>query len=106
MKYHTQQLAYPYFVAALALFLVQIVAGVLAGTVYVFPNFLAEAVPFHILRMIHTNALLVWLLLGYFGASYFLISEESEQEIHSPKLAWLQLGLFVFAALAAVAGYL
>ena len=59
MKYHTQQLAYPYFVAALALFLVQIVAGVLAGTVYVFPNFLAESAPFHILRMIHTNALLV-----------------------------------------------
>ncbi|SDX99970.1 cbb3-type cytochrome c oxidase subunit I [Nitrosomonas sp. Nm58] len=106
MKYQTQKLAYPYFVAALALFLIQVLAGVLAGTIYVFPNFLSEAVPFHIIRMIHTNALLVWLLLGYFGASYFLIPEESECEIHSPKLASLQLGIFVFAALAAVVGYL
>lgn len=106
MKYQTQKLAYPYFIAALALFLVQVSAGVLAGTVYVFPNFLSEAVPFHIIRMIHTNALLVWLLLGYFGASYYLLPEESECEIHSPKLAWLQLGIFVFAALAAVVGYL
>ena len=90
MKYHSQGLAFPYFIAALTLFLVQVLAGLLAGTVYVFPNFLSEAVPFHIFRMIHTNALLVWLLLGYFGASYFLIPEESEREIHSPKLAWLQ----------------
>lgn len=106
MKYQTQKLAYPYFVAALALFLVQVIAGVLAGTVYVFPHFLAETAPFNIIRMIHINALIVWLLLGYFGASYFLIPEESEREIHSPKLAWLQLGIFVFAALAAVIGYL
>ena len=41
MKYHTQALAYPYFYAALALFFVQVLAGVLAGTVYVFPNFLS-----------------------------------------------------------------
>lgn len=106
MKYQTQALAYPYFVAALALFLVQILAGIMAGSIYVFPNFLSEISPFHILRMIHTNALLIWLLLGYFGASYFLIPEESEREIHSPRLAWLQLGVFVFAALAAVASYL
>lgn len=106
MKYQTQKLAYPYFMAALALFLVQVSAGVLAGSIYVFPNFLSDTVPFHIIRMIHTNALLVWLLLGYFGASYFLIPEESEREIHSPTLAWLQLGIFVFAALAAVVSYL
>ncbi len=106
MKYQTQALAYPYFFAALALFLIQVMAGVLAGLVYVFPNFLSESVPFHIIRMIHTNALLVWLLLGYFGASYFLIPEECETEIHNSKLAWLQLGLFVFAALAAVTSYL
>ena len=106
MKYETQKLAYPYFVAAMALFLVQVTFGVLAGTVYVFPNFLSEALPFNIIRMIHTNALLVWLLLGYFGTAYFLLPEETERDIHNPKLAWLQLGIFVFAALAAVVGYL
>lgn len=106
MKYSTQKLAYPYFVAALALFAVQVTVGVLAGTVYTLPNFLADSLPFHIIRMIHTNALIIWLLLGYFGAAYFLIPEESEREIHSPKIAWLQLFIFVFAALGAVVSYL
>jgi hypothetical protein len=47
--------------------------------------------PFNIVRMLHTNALIVWLLLGFFGAAYFLIPEEAEREIHSPSLAYLQL---------------
>ena len=40
--------------------------------------------PFNIARMLHTNSLIVWLLLGFFGAAYYLIPEESEREIHSP----------------------
>ena len=43
--------------------------------------------PFNILRMIHTNALIVWLLLGFFGATYYLIPEEAERDIESPLLA-------------------
>ncbi len=105
MTYRTQAVAYPFFVAAIALFVVQVLVGALAGTVYVFPHFLSETLPFHVLRMIHTNALLVWLLLGFFGATYFLIPEETERDIESPMLAYLQLGLMLVAALGAVAGY-
>ena len=78
----------------------------LAGTVYVFPNFLSELLPFHILRMIHTNALIVWLLLGFFGATYYLLPEEAEREIHSTTLAYAQLVILVSAAALAVVGYL
>src|SRR5689334_13679860 len=70
MRYETQKVAYWYFVSAMALFGAQLTFGLLAGTVYVLPNFLSELVPFHIIRMIHTNALIVWLLLGFFGATY------------------------------------
>ena len=42
--------------------------------------------------MIHTNALIVWLLLGFFGAAYYLIPEEAERDIESPMLAYLQFG--------------
>src|SRR5690606_37760760 len=80
--------------------------GVLAGIVYVLPNFLAEILPFNILRMIHTNALIVWLLMGFFGAAYYLIPEEAEREIESPILAYVQLGLLMFGTLASVVGYL
>ena len=105
MKYATQRVAYVYFAGAMALFAVQVLVGVLAGTVYVLPNFLSETLPFNILRMIHTNALIVWLLMGFFGSAYYLIPEEAERDIHSPMLAYIQFGLFLFGALAAVVGY-
>ncbi|HEY9039625.1 MAG TPA: cbb3-type cytochrome c oxidase subunit I [Roseovarius sp.] len=106
MKYKTQQIAYAYFLCAMALFAVQVLGGLTIGWIYVQPNFLAETFPFHIIRMIHTNALIVWLLLGFFGAAYFMIPEEAEREIWSPKLAYIQLALMMIGTLGAVAGYL
>jgi len=106
MKYASQRIAYWYFSAAMLLFVLQVVFGGLAGAVYVWPNFLAETVPFNIIRMIHTNALIVWLLLGFFGAGYYLIPEETEREIESPLLAYVQLVLLLVGAVAAVVGYL
>ena len=84
MKYASQKVAYYYFAGAMILFIVQIAVGGLAATVYVLPNFLAETVPFNILRMIHTNALIVWSLMAFFGAAYYLIPEEAERDIESP----------------------
>jgi nitric oxide reductase subunit B len=106
MRYQSQRIAYWYFICALSLFAVQIIFGTLAGTVYVLPNFLADTVPFNILRMIHTNALIIWLLLGFFGAAYYLVPEEAEREIESPMLAYVQLALLMVGALASVIGYL
>jgi len=105
MKYQTQKVALWYFAAAMALFAAQMIFGLVVGYIYVAPNFLAEAVPFNIARMVHTNTLIVWLLLAFFGASYFLIPEESEREIESPLLAYLQLGILVLGAGSAVIGY-
>ncbi len=106
MKYASQKVAYTYFVGALLLFAVQVLFGVLAATVYALPNFLAETLPFNILRMIHTNALVVWLLMGFFGAAYYLVPEEAERDIESPLLAYIQFALLMVGALAAVGGYL
>ena len=102
MKYASQKVAFWYFTCAMVLFAVQITAGTLAGTVYVLPNTLAELLPFNIIRMIHTNALVVWLLMGFFGCAYYLVPEEAERDIESPTLAYIQLGLLMFGALAAV----
>ncbi|MCZ7595872.1 MAG: cbb3-type cytochrome c oxidase subunit I [Hyphomicrobium sp.] len=96
MKYQTQKIALAYFVVALALFIVQVSGGLLAGWIYISPNTLSEALPFNIVRMLHTNALIVWLLLGFFGAAYFIIPEESEREIYSPRLAYVQLAILTF----------
>ncbi|MDU8928511.1 cbb3-type cytochrome c oxidase subunit I [Alisedimentitalea sp. MJ-SS2] len=105
MKYETQKIAYWYFLTAMILFAVQVSGGLLAGWIYVSPNFLSELLPFNIIRMLHTNSLVVWLLLGFFGAAYFLIPEESEREIHSVKLAYLQLIILILGTAGVVVTY-
>ncbi|WP_199261463.1 cbb3-type cytochrome c oxidase subunit I [Paracoccus binzhouensis] len=105
MKYQTQKIALAYIYVALALFAVQVLMGLLIGYVYVNPNFLSETLPFNIGRMLHSNALIVWLLTGFFGSAYFLIPEEAEREIHSPMLAYLQLAIMVVGTLGAVLTY-
>ena len=102
MKYETQKIAYWYFMSALALFGLQVIAGLTAGWVYVNPNFLSESLPFSVLRMVHTNALVIWLILGFCGAAYFLLPEETETEIWSPTLAYAQLAIFLIGTVCAV----
>jgi len=105
MKYETQKIAFAYFAFALALFAVQVLGGLLAGLIYVMPNVLSDVLPFNIIRMLHTNSLIVWLITGFFGAAYFLVPEEAEQEIHSPQLAYLQLAILIVGTLGVVVTY-
>ncbi len=44
--------------------------------------------------------------MGFFGAAYYLVPEEAERDIESPLIAYIQFGLLMFGALAAVVGYL
>ena len=105
MKYETQKVALPFFMVAMALFALQIVFGILAAIVFVMPNFMAEFMPFNIMRVSHTNLLIVWLLIGFMGCTYYLMPEEAEREIHNPMLAYVQLGIIAFAGAAALVGY-
>ncbi len=105
MKYKTQKIALAYFVTAMALFAVQVTMGLIMGWIYVDGNFLTEILPFNIARILHTNSLIVWLLLGFFGAAYYLIPEESEREIHSTKLAYIQLGILILGTAGVVLTY-
>ncbi len=106
MKYESQKVALYYIYGALGLFVAQVLFGLVLGTIVVMPNFLSDLLPFNIARMVHTNALIVWLLMGFFGASYYLIPEEAETELHSPGLAIIQFWLFLVGAAAAVIGYI
>ncbi|HPN02222.1 MAG: cbb3-type cytochrome c oxidase subunit I [Methylotenera sp.] len=106
MKYTSQAVAKPYFIAAIALFLGQILFGLIMGLQYVVGDFLFPAIPFNVARMVHTNLLIVWLLFGFMGASYYLIPEESETELFSPKLAIITFWVFLVAGAVTVLGYL
>ena len=62
-----QKLAVKYFTVALALFGAQILFGLLAGIQYLKPDFLYGVLDFSVNRMVHINALVVWLLFGFIG---------------------------------------
>src|SRR5271165_3944907 len=107
MKYQSQQVAKLYFNGALLIFSLQILFGLIGATIYVAPTLVpVDVLPFSVVRMIHTNALIVWLLMGFFGCAYFLLPEETENELYSPLLAKVQFWLFLVAAVVAVLGYL
>lgn len=106
MKYTSQAVAKPYFIAAIALFLGQILFGLIMGLQYVVGDFLFPAIPFNVARMVHTNLLIVWLLFGFMGASYYLVPEESETELFSPKLAIATFWIFLVAGALTIVGYL
>ena len=106
MQFKSQAVAKPYFIAAIGLFFGQILFGLIMGLQYVVGDFLFPAIPFNVARMVHTNLLIVWLLFGFMGAAYYLIPEESERELHSPKLAILTFWVFLIAGAATILGYL
>ncbi|MBY0339928.1 MAG: cbb3-type cytochrome c oxidase subunit I [Rhodocyclaceae bacterium] len=106
MKYTSQAVAKPYFIAAMGLFVAQVLFGLIMGLQYVIGDFLFPHIPFNVARMVHTNALIVWLLMGFMGSAYYLVPEEAETELHSPKLALILFWVFLIAAALTVIGYL
>jgi len=106
MKYKSQNVAKLYFIAAIGLFIGQILFGVTMGLQYVWGDFLFPAIPFNVARMVHTNLLIVWLLFGFMGSAYYLVPEESERELFAPWLAKLMFWIFLIAGAATIVGYL
>ncbi len=106
MKFSSQAVAKPYFVFALMLFAGQIIFGLILGLQYIVGDFLFPYIPFNVARMVHTNLLIVWLLFGFMGATYYLVPEESETELHSPWLAKVTFWVFAIAGALTILGYL
>jgi nitric oxide reductase subunit B len=106
MKYTSQMVAKPYFIFALILLAGEILFGLLMGIQYIWGDFLFPLIPFNVLRMVHTNLLIVLLLFGFMGATYYLVPEETESELWSPKLAIITFWVFLVAGVLTILGYL
>lgn len=106
LKYKSQGVAKYYFVAALVLFTAQIIFGITLGLQYVIGDFAFPYIPFNQARMVHTNLLIVWLLFGFMGSAYYLVPEESETELYSPRLAMVLFWVFLAAGALTIVGYL
>jgi nitric oxide reductase subunit B len=106
MRYKSQSVAYWYFAVAMVLFGLQIVFGLLSAAKYLGPDPLLYILPFDVTKVIHTNLLIVWVLTGFMGATYWMVPDESRTELYSVKLAYVQLVLWVLMGVTAVIGYL
>ncbi len=63
-----QKLGMMYFRVAIVLFGAQLLTGLIAGIQFIYPNFLFEIFDFNVARMVHINALVVWMLYAMIGS--------------------------------------
>jgi nitric oxide reductase subunit B len=101
-----QKLAVKYFSVAVVLFAAQILFGILAGIQFVNPDFLFGILDFNVNRMVHINAMVVWMLCGFIGSVYWLIQDESGVEVVGLKLGNLAFYVLTGAVAVVVLVYL
>jgi hypothetical protein len=66
----SKQLATWYFAFAAIIFGAQLLFGLVAAIQYVMPGFLFEILDFSVARMLHINALVVWMVFVYIWLVY------------------------------------
>ncbi len=101
-----QKLAMKYFAVSLALFGAQVLFGVLAGLQYLFPDFLFQVIDFSVNRTLHVNALVVWLLYGFIGGTYWMLEEEADHKVVGLALGNLIFWVLTLAIVVVVLVYL
>ena len=101
-----QQLAVKYYCVAIVLFVAQILFGMLAGIQFVKPGFLYGVLDFNVNRMLHIDAMVLWLLYGFIGSVYWLIEDESGQPLVGAKLGNLAFWVLTVAVAIVVVVFL
>lgn len=106
MTYESQKVAIKFFVISAVFFGLQTILGLLLIIKYIWPDPLINILPFNTGRAIHTNLLVVWMLYGFMGGTYFVIPEEAKTEIYSRNLANLHFWLLLIGGLVGIIGFL
>lgn len=105
MKFKSQKLAYYFFATCMLLFSLQLVYGFIMGFAHMGMDGLHSVIPFNTARAVHTNLLVVWLLCGFMGAAYYIIPDETQRELYSVKLGFIQLLSLVLVGVVAIIGF-
>ncbi len=102
----SKQLATWYFTFAAIIFGAQLLFGLVIATQYVMPGFLFEILDFSVARMLHINALIVWMVFAMFGSVYWLLPDETGIETVGIKIGKLLYWVFVVAIVIVILVYL
>ncbi len=98
--YRSQRLALKYLTAAIVLFGVMIIAGLMAAYDYINPDFLFGLLHFNISKILHIDTLVIWLLMGFMGAVYWFLPEELGTEVAGIRAG--EILFWVFCAVVAI----
>jgi nitric oxide reductase subunit B len=105
MKFKSQKLAYYFFATCMLLLSLQLLYGFIMGFAHMGFDNLHDFIPFNVARAVHTNLLVVWLLTGFMGATYFIVPDETQSELYSVKLGFIQLISLVVVGVVAIVGF-
>ncbi|MEI8254553.1 MAG: cbb3-type cytochrome c oxidase subunit I, partial [Deltaproteobacteria bacterium] len=105
MRFSSQRVAYWFFATCMLLFSLQLFYGFVMAFAHAGYDTLHPVIAFNTARAAHTNLLVMWLLCGFMGAAYFIIPDESNRELWSVKLAYVQLIALVVVGVTAVIGF-
>lgn len=104
--YRSQKLALHYLTAALLLFGVMTIAGLVSALFYVEPSSFYGALNFSVSKTLHIDTLVIWLLMGFMGAVYWYLPQELGREVEGIGLAKVMFWVFLLAVLAVAAIFL
>jgi nitric oxide reductase subunit B len=93
-------LAIKYFSAAMTLFGIMTLFGLISAYYYLNPDFLFGILPFNIAKIIRINTLVIWLLMGFMGSIYWFLPGELGRETAGIWAA--EILFYVFCAAVAV----
>ena len=79
--YRSQKLAVKYLAAAIILFGIMTLAGLMSAYYYINPDFLFGILHFNIAKILHIDTIVIWLLMGFMGAIYWFLPEELGREL-------------------------
>ncbi len=105
-QYESKKLAMNYFRVAIVLFGAQLLMGLIAAIQFLYPSFLFEVFDFNVARMVHINALVVWMLYAMIGSVYLLMPDETGIDAVGIKLGKLAFWVLTAAVTVVVLVYI
>ena len=102
----SKELAMMYFRVAIILFGAQLLFGLVAAFQFIVPGFLFEILDFSVARMVHINALVVWMLFAMIGSVYYMMPDETGIETVNIGLGKLAFWVFTAAVTVVVLVYI
>jgi len=96
----SKELGMMYYRVAIILFGAQLLFGLVAAVQFLMPGFLFEVLDFSVARMVHINALVVWMLYAMIGSVYYMLPDETGVETVGIGLG--KLGFWVLTAAVTV----